>query len=219
MLYSPGAEDPRTWETTLVQDLASRGYLMVTIDHTYNASEVEFPGGGVVDTLWPEWFQQAQQGGFPELAKKLLAVRLADTRFVLDELAALDAGRHHDAAQRPLPHGLAGALDLHRVGMFGVSLGGIITPQAMYEDPRIKVGIDIGGTVESPFIPDPIRWPRQPPARRPVAPLSRIRLRPVGRTRSGRPQGSAPALPASNVCSRLRHAHLQRPPGRAAPNR
>lgn len=111
MLYSPGAEDPRTWETTLVQDLASRGYLMVTIDHTYNASEVEFPGGGVVDTLWPEWFQQAQQGGFPELAKKLLAVRLADTRFVLDELAALDAGappRRGTAAAAARPGRCAG---------------------------------------------------------------------------------------------------------------
>jgi alpha-beta hydrolase superfamily lysophospholipase len=38
VLYSPGAGDPRTWETALVQDLASRGYVVVTIDHTYDAS-------------------------------------------------------------------------------------------------------------------------------------------------------------------------------------
>jgi hypothetical protein len=38
--------------------------------------------------------------------------------------------------------------------MFGVSAGGFTTAQAMYEDPRIKAGIDIDGTVESPFIRD-----------------------------------------------------------------
>src|SRR3954468_22176860 len=51
VLYSPGAGDPRTWETTEVQDLASRGYLVVTIDHTYDASEVQFPDGRVVGGL------------------------------------------------------------------------------------------------------------------------------------------------------------------------
>src|SRR5262249_43156550 len=48
VLYSPGLGEPRTWETTLVQDLASRGYVVVTIDHTYEASEVEFPDGQVI---------------------------------------------------------------------------------------------------------------------------------------------------------------------------
>ena len=159
VLFSPGAEDPRTWETTLVQDLASRGYIVVTIDHTYDSSEVEFPGGRVVGTLWPEWFARAQHDFFP-LAKKILAVRIADTRFVLDELMALDAGGNPDAEGRPLPRGLSGALDMRHAGMFGVSLGGIITPETMYEDPRIRAGIDIGGTVESPLIPHALRlWP------------------------------------------------------------
>ncbi|MGK5738083.1 hypothetical protein [Micromonospora sp. URMC 103] len=36
VLYSPGAGDPRAWGTSLVQDLASRGYVVVTIDHTYD---------------------------------------------------------------------------------------------------------------------------------------------------------------------------------------
>src|SRR2546423_1634478 len=86
VLYSPGAGDPRTWETTVVQDLASRGYLVVTIDHTYDSSEVEFPGGRVVDSLWEQWFQEAQQNNdFPALAKKGFGVRIAATRFVLDQ--------------------------------------------------------------------------------------------------------------------------------------
>lgn len=53
VLYSPGAGEPRTWGTALVQDLVSRGYVVVTIDSTYEASEVEFPGGRVVTSVLP----------------------------------------------------------------------------------------------------------------------------------------------------------------------
>lgn len=104
VLYSPGAGDPRTWGTTLVQDLASRGYVVVTIDHTYDASEVEFPDGRVVGTLLPELFGQAQQPDeFQSLGARVFDTRVADTRFVLDQLAALDRGTNPDAEGRPLP--------------------------------------------------------------------------------------------------------------------
>jgi hypothetical protein len=154
VLYSPGAGDPRTWETTLVQDLASRGYAVVTIDHPYDGSEVEFPGGRVVDGQLASLLQEAQRHGtLLALARKILAVRVADTRFVVDDLTALGAGRNPDAEHRPLPPGLAGALDLQRIGMFGVSAGGFTTAQAMYEDSRIRAGIDVDGATETPLIP------------------------------------------------------------------
>src|SRR5262249_39375239 len=62
---------------------------------------------------------------------KALAVRVADTRFVLDRLG------------RPLPGGLDRALDLSRVGMFGHSMGGTAAALAMDADPRIRAGIDM----------------------------------------------------------------------------
>jgi predicted dienelactone hydrolase len=161
VLYSPGAGDPRTWETTVVEDLASRGYLVVTIDHTYDSSEVEFPGGRVVGGLLNQLFQQAQQPEeFQTLATKIFDVRIADTRFVLDQLEALDRGTNPDTEGRPLPAGVAGALDLRRTGMLGVSAGGLTAFQTMDGDPRIKAAVDIGGNIESPFILDPIQlWP------------------------------------------------------------
>ena len=161
VLYSPGAGDPRTWETTVVQDLASRGYVVVTIDHTYDSAEVEFPHGRVVDSLWEQLFREAQQtNDFLTLATKVFDVRIADTRFVLDQLAALDRGRNPDAEGRPIPAGVAGAFDLHRTGMFGVSAGGLVAFQTMAEDPRIKAAVDLDGNIESPLLPDPIQlWP------------------------------------------------------------
>lgn len=78
--------------------------------------------------------QFLQHGDFAKLANKIVTVRVADTRFVIDQLAALHAGRNPDAGHRPLPTGLAGAMDMNRVGMFGVSAGGFTAWQAMDED-------------------------------------------------------------------------------------
>jgi len=127
---------------------------VVTIDHTYDASEVEFPGGRVVGSQLPKLFKQAQrkhqtpmqmQRTILAWAKKDVAVRVGDTRFVLDELTALGAGHNPDAEHRPLPPGLAGVMNLGRIGMFGESFGGMIAAQAMYEDLRISAGADLDG--------------------------------------------------------------------------
>jgi hypothetical protein len=161
VLFSPGAGDPRTWETTEVQDLASRGYLVVTIDHPYDSSEVEFPGGRVVGSILQQLFQQAEQpSDLQVLAAKIFDVRIADTRFVLDQVAALNHGTNPDADKRPLPGGVTGAMDLRRTGMFGVSAGGMTALQTMDDDPRIKAAVDMDGNVESPLLPDALQlWP------------------------------------------------------------
>jgi dienelactone hydrolase len=129
VLYSPGLGDPRTLGTTLAEDLASRGYVVVTIDHTYDASEVEFPGGRV------EPFSVPTDGDILATLKKLLSVRVADTRFVLDRLPS------------GLPYGLSGALDLGRIGMFGQSAGGFTALQTLHDDPRVRAAADLDGTL------------------------------------------------------------------------
>jgi predicted dienelactone hydrolase len=154
LLFSPDLENPRALDTTVVQDMASRGYVVVTIDDTYEASEVEFPGGQIVRSQLPALVRQAQHAhqeaaSLPPLLlawmEKDAAVRVADVRFVLDELTAIQAGRDPDAEHQALPRNLAGALDLSRTGMFGESLGGMTAAQAMYEDPRIRAGVDLDG--------------------------------------------------------------------------
>ncbi|MEU4563141.1 hydrolase [Actinoplanes sp. NPDC023936] len=142
VLYSPGLSGDRGTSTALVEDLTSHGYIVVTIDHTHEASEVEFPGGRVEVATLPDEIDD-------QFIAKATAVREADTRFVLDQLAAINAGRNPDAANRPLPQGLHGAFDLNRVGMFGHSLGGSTTAATMHDDPRIKAGVNLDGTLVS----------------------------------------------------------------------
>ncbi|WP_020667229.1 hypothetical protein [Amycolatopsis nigrescens] len=145
LLYSPGLGDPRTIGTQLAEDLASRGHVVVTVDHPGEASEVEFPGGRVRTIELPTDPAQA-----PQTIRTAGATRLADTAFVLDELAVLASGRNPDAEQRALPPGLAEALDLDRVGAYGHSAGGSIAAESLYRDRRIDAAADLDGNLNYP---------------------------------------------------------------------
>ncbi|MFE5023853.1 lipase [Streptomyces sp. NPDC056656] len=140
VLFAPGYRAQRALGTALVEDLASRGYAVVTIDHTHESDIVEFPGGRL---------EPGRQPARPtdEDIAKALRVRQDDTRFVLDEPARLNAGRNPGAGGRPLPHGLCGSLDLGRTGMFGHSLGGDTAAEAVAADHRIMAGADLDGSV------------------------------------------------------------------------
>ncbi|WP_021597536.1 alpha/beta hydrolase family protein [Actinomadura welshii] len=140
VLYSPGLGVPRALGTTLAEELATRGYVVVTVDHTYETAPVEFPGGRVENQRLP--------GPGPERLKTALDTRVKDTRLVLDRLAALRDGRNPDAEGRALPPGLGRALDLSRVGMAGHSAGGIEAAEAMRVDRRLDAGIDMDGTMQ-----------------------------------------------------------------------
>lgn len=67
LLYSPGLGFPRAFGTTLVQDLASHGFVVVAVDHTYDAAVVQFPEDRVERGIGPD----------PLLA---LQTRVADVR-------------------------------------------------------------------------------------------------------------------------------------------
>ncbi len=137
VLFSPGFGVPRGLASIMVTELASRGYVVVTVDHTYEAAAVEFPGGRVaVQTLPPE--------PYAHLAR---ATRVADVQHVLDALQRLAHGHNPDADARRLPRDLGQILDLTRIGAYGHSAGGITSADVMLVDQRVKAGIDLDGTL------------------------------------------------------------------------
>jgi predicted dienelactone hydrolase len=123
--------------TTLAEDLASHGYVVVGFDAPYRTSTVVFPDGRIVKRP-PEYNMETLNSGDAErLASKLMVMWSDDTRFVVDQLQRLNAG---DPAER-----FTGRLDLTRLGMFGHSLGGATALQFCHDDSRCKAGIDIDG--------------------------------------------------------------------------
>ncbi|MFC9996145.1 alpha/beta hydrolase family protein [Nocardia sp. NPDC127526] len=140
ILYSPGAGVTRLLGTGLAEELASRGYVVVTVDPTYEAPVVEFPGGRLVRSKPFPAFT-------PEVRQQYTDARLGDFRFVLDSLTRLASGANPDAGNRALPNGLGTALDLEHIGAVGHSLGGYIAVEAMHDDERIDAAVDLDGQI------------------------------------------------------------------------
>ncbi|HVK24230.1 MAG TPA: alpha/beta hydrolase [Actinokineospora sp.] len=139
LVYSPGTADPRTINSGLAEDLASRGFIVVTVDHPGETTEVEFPDGRVRMIGLP-----GDPRANPAIARTILETRLADTRFVLDQLETIAAG----GGSYRLPTNLARAMDVRRIGLFGHSVGGSVAAEAMYEDPRVDAAVNLEGYLD-----------------------------------------------------------------------
>ncbi|MFF0135017.1 alpha/beta hydrolase family protein [Streptomyces sp. NPDC005227] len=140
VLYTPGRLNPRFLDTTIAAELASHGYAVVAVDHTYEALAVEFPDGRVITPA------PALAGDLsPQITKAAVDCRVADLRFVLDQLHLLARGGNPDSEGRTLPTGLGAALDLSSVGVYGHSLGGTAAAEAMRLDRRFRAGAVLEG--------------------------------------------------------------------------
>jgi dienelactone hydrolase len=135
VVLSPGFKNPRSTLTAMAEDLASHGYVVAGIDHTYESYATAFPDGRVTTCL-------AREAPRRDRWEKVVAGRAADVSFVLGELT----GAH------PAWPGTA-LIDPSRIGMAGHSIGGAAAIAAMLADSRIRAGIDMDGSTVA-RIPD-----------------------------------------------------------------
>lgn len=143
----------RTDTTAVNEQLASLGFVVVALANTHESPAVEFPGGRVETTTDPAFctaggdpFSEANQA----ILQRLLDVRVADTRFVLDQVERINRGVNPDAGGNPLPRGLAGSMNTARVGMFGHSFGGATAAAVLAADPRFAAGVNLDGFIIGP---------------------------------------------------------------------
>lgn len=137
LIFSPGATGFRQHNTFEVEELVSHGYVVAGIDHPRAAREVVFPDGRRIefDPILIDVPRFLTDEQFGEERYNYLA---DDVSFALDRIAALD-----DADPT-----LSGHLDLAHVGMFGVSLGGLVTSEVCRKDPRFGACL-----VQDVFVP------------------------------------------------------------------
>ncbi|MBB2743029.1 UNVERIFIED_ORG: putative dienelactone hydrolase [Microbispora rosea subsp. rosea] len=134
VVLSPGFTEPRSSLTALAEELASRGYVVAGIDHTYESLATTFPDGRVTTCVACEAPKDQ------EFWNTVGRSRAADVSFVLDELI----GAH------PKWKGAA-LIARSRIAMAGHSAGGASTIAAMLQDARIRAGIDMDGTTFAPI--------------------------------------------------------------------
>ncbi len=150
LLFSHGGGAMREIYTAQLEDLASHGYAVIAITHTYDAALTVFPDGRRIGLHAPPGTPSEQ-----EMNAKINAgiERMAtDIRFVLHELMRLDKGH-----SKSLP--FAGHLDFRRVGAFGHSEGGEAAARACQTETLIKACLDQDGVQNfAPFHPDSSGW-------------------------------------------------------------
>src|SRR5215471_13687872 len=140
VLYSPGSGEMRNDATALAEELASRGFVTVGIDHTGESQFVQFPGGRIVRGTFRDTGTASNT--------REVGVRVADVAAVLRALPAISR------------HGLlAHALNLRHIGVFGFSLGGATAAAAMRQLPAIQAGLDVDGTLYGDALTTPLARP------------------------------------------------------------
>ena len=132
VLLSPGFTLPRETLTGLATDLASRGYVVALVDHTYEDSGTTFPDGRTLTCA----ICGANQPSNPAV---IADSRAKDLSFVIDELTGRDPAWQY-----------ARMIDAKRIGIAGHSLGGDAAATTMAADPRVRAGVNMDGTFWEP---------------------------------------------------------------------
>jgi dienelactone hydrolase len=134
ILFLTGNGASRAFYTSLATGLASYGYVVLTIDHPYEAAITQLTDGKIVTTI------EVHLKDDPDLIKFMkvrLDVRVADIQFVINQI-----GNPKGSTDSFLL-----SLDKNRIGIAGHSLGGASAGVAMAFDSRVKAAANIDGTL------------------------------------------------------------------------
>ncbi len=133
ILFSHGAGTSMEVETSQSEDLASRGYVVVSVDHTYVSAA----------TLFPDRIANHHDGTTnfqtPEPAEVITQIMAEDVAFVIEKLSEMNAG-----STEPM---FEGRLDLDAMGVIGHSVGGAVAYNLGINDSRIKAAVNLDGAV------------------------------------------------------------------------
>ncbi|KAM0338875.1 hypothetical protein ACHAPU_011157 [Fusarium lateritium] len=128
-IFSPGARGTRLLYGAMARSLASLGYVILTLDQTYETYVVEFPDGSAVYALIDE----------PGVLPKLEA-RTKDTSFLITQLRNKTVT---DSVFARFP----GTFDPNNIAMYGHSFGGSTAAVTVQRDPRVIGGLNFDGPI------------------------------------------------------------------------
>ncbi len=142
LIFLEGLTGYRQMNTFQVEKLVSHGYIVVGIDQPGAAALVVFPDGhqiavpSVTNVMQPLIHQSLSPAetapllnGQP-MPNGIIPYFAQDVSFTLDQLASINT----TDPQRTL----TGKLDIQHIGVFGMSLGGMVGAEVCLIDPRIK---------------------------------------------------------------------------------
>ncbi len=133
VLISHGAGTTMEVETSQSEDLASHGYIVVDIDHTYVSAATAFPDRIATAAQATTSFDAI------EPAESITQIMADDDAFVIDTLAEMNDGA--------IDADFNGRLNLGEIGVIGHSVGGAVAYNMAIGDSRVKAAINLDGAV------------------------------------------------------------------------
>ncbi len=167
LIFSHGFGEHYSQNTILMEELASHGYIVFSIAHHYECRFSSYPDGRLIhiemsnprfQKIMKEQWNPKAMGLFEELKNassdeeriqvfqemnRTLPTILTespeywaeDIAFLIDQLKVMNEGDNR----------FQNKLDMDRIGVFGMSLGGLATSVICSKDRRIKTGVSIDG--------------------------------------------------------------------------
>jgi dienelactone hydrolase len=120
-------------QTSQCEDLASHGYIVAAIDHTYASAATAFPDRIVSSKEATANFNTA------EPAEIITQIMADDCKFVIDSLSKMNEGINNSIFK--------GKLNVDEIGVIGHSVGGAVAYNLAINDSRVKAAIDLDGIV------------------------------------------------------------------------
>ena len=167
LIFSHGFGEHYSQNTILMEELASHGYILFSISHHYECKFSSFPDGRLIyldmnSQRFQKIMQEQQNPKAMELLQKMYNASNDEERMqvLLETSNALptiltespkywaeDISFFMDRLENMNNENkiLKDKLNLDRIGVFGMSLGGIATSEICLNDNRIKAGINIDG--------------------------------------------------------------------------
>jgi predicted dienelactone hydrolase len=124
LVFSHGSGAAVAIYTAMLTEIASHGYIVVAVQHPYNAMFTAFTDGRTI-------------AASPDADGDTVQYWSEDTAFVVDKLEAMSAADNR----------FAGRLDLSRLGIFGHSFGGAAAAEFCLDDARCVAGLNFDGSL------------------------------------------------------------------------
>ncbi|MCL5671280.1 MAG: hypothetical protein M1423_08305 [Acidobacteria bacterium] len=150
LIFSTGFGNLPSDYTSLIEDIASHGYVVLGITSTYSAPVVRFPDGRTARHLAAASFPRGSEQAINAAGDRMVKVWAADVRFAIDRLTQMNSDSKSRFHRR---------LDLANVGLLGQSFGGAVAAEACSTDPRCKAGVDIDGNLYDGVLKQGIKQP------------------------------------------------------------
>ena len=122
-------------QTVHAENLASHGFIVVGINHTFACSLTVFPDGRMYPLKF-DWYASDKCKEFT----KIVNIWQQDVSFVLGQIEALC-----NEQNKPQNNMFYHKLDLDKIGMLGHSMGGATATQMCRRDDRVKVAVNMDG--------------------------------------------------------------------------